>query len=242
MNGVEVLQHEIGHLPFETEVSKVLRFGAENRLTVFCDNRLHPSTIPQGQVHRYKQFLHSNSNQHRIVQEYSFDFFNYAGIQRSVFLYTTPLIYIEDIALNTTLLNNIGVLDYNISISQPKSTSKNVFTNNEVFYLRLQLRNRKGALAAKAVSKKGDYFVGKLQIDKVNPWWPYLMNKTYGYLYTLEVYLHSANNDLLDVYRMKVGFRSLTWTNTSLFINGEPVYLRGFGRHEDSDVSFHILI
>lgn len=26
----------------------------------------------------------------------------------------------------------------------------------------------------------------------------------------------------------------MSWTNTSLLINGKPVYLRGFGRHEDA--------
>ena len=35
------------------------------------------------------------------VQTYQFDFFNYAGIHRSVQLYTTPLQYIDDITIST---------------------------------------------------------------------------------------------------------------------------------------------
>lgn len=40
-----------------------------------------------------------------------------------------------------------------------------------------------------------------------------------------------------DVYRMPVGIRTIKWTNTSFLINDKPAYLRGFGRHEDSDVN-----
>ena len=39
-------------------------------------------------------------------QTIQFDFYNYAGINRAVKLYTTPETYIDDIAVQTTLLNN----------------------------------------------------------------------------------------------------------------------------------------
>lgn len=41
-----------------------------------------------------------------IVQTYTFDFFNYAGIHRSVVLYTTPNVYIKDVTVKTDLVNN----------------------------------------------------------------------------------------------------------------------------------------
>lgn len=44
------MQHEIGHLPFENEISKYLNFGVENRITVACDNTLLKDTVPQGSV------------------------------------------------------------------------------------------------------------------------------------------------------------------------------------------------
>lgn len=50
INGVQVAQHEIGHLPFQADVTNVLKFGSENRVTVLCDNRLLPTTIPQGRI------------------------------------------------------------------------------------------------------------------------------------------------------------------------------------------------
>lgn len=45
-----VVKHEIGHLPFEADVTDVLVYGEENRITVSCGNVLHENTIPQGKV------------------------------------------------------------------------------------------------------------------------------------------------------------------------------------------------
>lgn len=41
------------------------------------------------------------NNGPKTIQTYTFDFFNYAGIHRSVFLYTTPIVYIDDVDLTT---------------------------------------------------------------------------------------------------------------------------------------------
>lgn len=42
--------------------------------------------------------------------------------------------------------------------------------------------------------------------------------------------------EVVDKYVHPVGLRELSWTNTSFLINGKPLYLHGFGRHEDSDI------
>ena len=63
------------------------------------------------------------------------------------------------------------------------------------------------------------------------------MHEQPAHLYTLEIYLYDSDDLLLDVYRLKVGVRKLEWNNSTLLMNNKPLYLRGFGRHEDSDVS-----
>jgi beta-glucuronidase len=40
-----------------------------------------------------------------------------------------------------------------------------------------------------------------------------------------------------DVYRLPIGIRKITWNSTTFFINNRPTYIRGFGKHEDSNVS-----
>lgn len=77
---------------------------------------------------------------------------------------------------------------------------------------------------------------GYVEIEDVKPWWPYLMHPEPGYLYTMEVYLNNANSETIDIYRLKIGVRTLHWNSREFSINGKPIYFRGFGRHEDSDV------
>jgi beta-glucuronidase len=43
-------------------------------------------------------------------QDFQFDFFNYAGIHRSVKLYTTPVVYIDDITIVTDIKGTDGNL------------------------------------------------------------------------------------------------------------------------------------
>lgn len=47
---MEATHHKIGHLPFEVDLTTLLKFGEENRLTVMVSNVLGENTIPQGQV------------------------------------------------------------------------------------------------------------------------------------------------------------------------------------------------
>lgn len=235
-------------MPFEAEVTQYLKYGAENRLTVMCNNTLTRFTIPQGEV---VKLLTDYGN--KTFQTYTFDFFNYAGIHRSVVLYTTPKIYIKDIKITTDIkttqadiyeleLNeNVGIINYTIVIggANTNEVHDELLSSVDLYFVHLQLRDKLGAVVVKQHCKEMP-FNGSLIVEDVNLWWPYLMNLDYGYLYTLEIYLHSSiDNSLIDVYRMKVGIRKVEWDNLNLRINGQDLYLHGFGRHEDSDVSLN---
>lgn len=77
LNGDILINHEIGHLPFEAEISSFVVFGGKNRVTVAVDNSLLKTTVPQGKI------VNMESDDGTVkVQTYSFDFFNYAGIHR----------------------------------------------------------------------------------------------------------------------------------------------------------------
>jgi beta-glucuronidase len=61
------------------------------------------------------------------------------------------------------------------------------------------------------------------------------MRENHGYLYTMKITL--ATGELKDIYRLKVGIRSLKFSNEKgVLINHEKFYFTGFGRHEDSDI------
>jgi len=50
INGESAIKHEIGHLPFEADITNLLKYSDENRITVLCDNVLVQTTIPQGKI------------------------------------------------------------------------------------------------------------------------------------------------------------------------------------------------
>ena len=45
-------------------------------------------------------------------------------------------------------------------------------------------------------------------------------------------------DSLLDIYRIPVGIRTIKTDNTKFLINGKEFYFKGFGKHEDADVSY----
>ncbi|CRK95286.1 CLUMA_CG008644, isoform B [Clunio marinus] len=220
INGNLVARHSIGHLPFETEITSHINYAKENRVTVLCDNVLLQTTIPQGKI------VEQDSDNGRIpIQQYTFDFFNYAGIHRSVHLYTTPNTFIKEIILDTDVdSEGNGIVGFRIIANNNDTTN----------YAKVMIYDReRNIVDTQAVDGS---LTGTATIRNVKKWWPYLMSSDPAYLYTIEVKLSTRAEENVDVYRMKFGVRTLKWTNTSFLINDKPIYFRGFGRHEDSDI------
>ncbi|XP_047099076.1 beta-glucuronidase-like [Schistocerca piceifrons] len=221
VNGELAMAHEIGHLPFQTSVTGLLKFGASNRLTVAVDNTLLQTSVPQGSLHHV-----DTANGTREYQSYSFDFFNYAGIHRPVLLYTTPSVFIDDLNVATDYsLDGTGTVRYNVTYAG---------YSMEAPQCRVDLLDADGVVVGSSDSSNG--LQGEIRVPDAHAWWPYLMHPRPGYLYTLQVRLTSSEWGTEDVYRLPVGIRRLAWDNSSLLINDRPVYLRGFGRHEDADI------
>lgn len=224
MNGEHVVQHTFGHLPFEVDVSNNLNYGNENRVTVLCDNTLTLFSVPQGQISEA-----TGDNGNVSIQHYNFDFFNYAGIHRSVQLYTTPVTYIKEVNIGTTLVDEGGRGHIEFEIV-PNDDS--VVNSANVFIYDKEMNQ----VASQTVAMDSG-IRDVATINNVRRWWPYLMNSDPGYLYTIEVRISTRTEEDIDIYRMKFGVRTLRWTSTEFLINDRPVYFRGLGLHEDSDVS-----
>ncbi|XP_050437115.1 beta-glucuronidase isoform X1 [Adelges cooleyi] len=220
-----VMSHDIGHLPFQKEVTTYLRFGRSNRITVAVNNELTAITVPQGSF----QNLTISNTTTKVIQLYTFDFFNYAGIHRSVFLYTTPIVYIDDVDIKTDFTEDgKGLIHYTVSYGGSLSSGETINCSVSV----LNGDNVRDRYTVSLDDPEG--LSGTVEIENAKLWWPYLMNDQPGYMYTLEIKLSTTWN-VDDIYRIPVGIRTIKWTSDSFLINDKPVYLRGFGRHEDSD-------
>ena len=80
-----------------------------------------------------------------------------------------------------------------------------------------------GALAARSDS-------GELRIPNVHPWAP-----GEGYLYHVQFSL-LTDGRLQDTYPLRVGVRTVRIRGSKILVNDKPVYLKGFGMHEDIEV------
>lgn len=61
---------------------------------------------------------------------------------------------------------------------------------------------------------------------------PHLWQPMNAYLYRLKISL-LAEGELIDTYTQKFDVRKVEVKNAGVYINDQPVYLKGFGRHED---------
>lgn len=222
VNGVHVVEHEGGHLPFEADISKLVQSGplSSCRITIAINNTLSPHTLPPGTI-LYKTDP-SMYPKGYFVQNTKFDFFNYAGLHRSVVLYTTPTTYIDDITVTTDVDQDIGLVNYQIIIQ-----------GSDHFQVDVSLLDEEGKVVAKGAGAEG-----QLQVPSAHLWWPYLMHEHPAYLYSLEVKMmaQTAVGPVSDFYTLPVGIRTVAVTESQFLINGKPFYFRGVNKHEDSDI------
>ena len=203
VDGTQVVEHEGGYTPFEADISDLVQPGAEHRITVAVDNTLSWQSIPPGLV---------EDTPDGPKQIYFHDFFNYSGLHRTVWLYTTPRAYVRDVTVVTGLDGSTGSVRYEVD----------AVGDLEV---RVTL-SESGAEVARATGATGE-----LTIDGVRPWQP-----GEGHLYELAVELWGDGDAPADSYLLAVGIRTVAVDGTRLLINGEPFYFKGFGKHEDSAV------
>lgn len=141
-----------------------------------------------------------------------FDFFNYSGLQRSVCLVCTPVKAITDLSVIPRLTDNGAEVQYSVKSTNGGDAEVLVF-------------DEAGKQVAAA---KGED--GCISIPDARLW-----NVRDAYLYRFVVRLYQ-NGKLLDEWYDYIGIRTVEIHGHDILINGEPVYLTGFGKHEDGDI------
>lgn len=139
----------------------------------------------------------------------NFDFFNYSGIMRPVKLMVVPSVRITDVAI---VAHADGRLSCRVETSGAGEISARVLDGE----------------GRELAAFTGAAFEGR--VEGVTPWSP-----EQPALYRLAVRLAGADGE--DVYEEPFGFRDVTLENCRVCLNGKPVYLKGFGKHEDSPVN-----
>jgi beta-glucuronidase len=215
LNGQSLGSHEGGHLPFEFEISSFVK-QTGNQLIIRVDGRLAFDRVPPGNVTGDPaDFFASHAGNYPQAQ---FDFFPYCGIQRPVMLYATSHNYLRDIVVEAQFQDTLGKIHVQ---------AKQVGGESAMARFHLSGHEHDSMLEVPFTSERIEV---NLDVPDVVLWSPQNPN-----LYDLSVAL-IQNGNVLDSYSLKVGVRTIKVVGDQLLLNDEPIYLKGFGRHEDFPV------
>ncbi len=214
LNGVHLGQHEGGHLPFEFDVTPHVRREG-NVLVVRVEGKLAPDRVPPGNVPPDPLDTFASSS----YPPGSFDFFPFCGIQRPVLLYATPHDAITDLTVVTEIVEDRGLVRVRLDR-----------TAGDPATARFALRGH-GVEALAELPAAGDTVEAVLTVPDAALWSPEAPN-----LYELTVEL-VRGGAAFDRYTLPIGIRTIAIAGDALLLNGRPIVLKGFGRHEDFPVA-----
>ena len=210
INGQYAGAHEGGHLPFAFEITDHIAWGQPNTVAIQVEGKLTPTRVPPGNVERGGMggFMGGYPNT-------SFDFFPYTGIQRPVMLYAVPQNRIEDVTVVTEISGADGIVHIRAVQSNGNHPGKATLTGmGQTFEVDLAFADG-GATSV------------TLTVPDARLWSP-----DDPHLYQLTVTLHDGPQTL-DRYTLDVGIRTVAVEGDKILLNGKPIFLTGFGRHED---------
>jgi beta-glucuronidase len=212
LNGEKLGDWEVAYLPFEFEVTHLVKYGEPNRLVVAVNNEQTMEMINQGRTYRGAERPLGRAHQGTpLVYQ---DFYPYGGIHRPVRIQILPSTHILSIKATPGLIQDIGTLAYSIEV-----------TGDDYDDILISL------VDGEQVICQTQEPAGELKLTQVTPWSP-----QDPYLYTLRVEL-IHEGQVVDRYNLDTGFRSIAVTETEFLLNDKPVFLWGFGKHED----FHLI-
>ncbi len=131
-----VVEHEGGYTPFEADISHLAAPGRALRVTAVVNNELTFQSVPPGVIQVQPDGTRT--------QRYYHDFFNYAGLHRSVWLHSTPVDHIDDVTVVTDVDGSTGVVQYRVEVAGGDAA------------VRVALRDADGTVVAEASGPAGE--------------------------------------------------------------------------------------
>ncbi len=222
VNGRPAVSHEGGFLPFLAAVTELVRYNAWNKVVVRVNNELNETCIPCGTTKILK-------NGKKMNRPY-FDFFNYSGLQRPVKLIAYPKEHVEDYSVVCEFEGEDALVHYRVETTGEHPVSVEILDED----------GRKAACAEnQAVSPENregsaapvHAVEGVLRIPGAHKW-----EVGNAYLYQLRIRIQDGEK-LIDEYTDSIGLRTVEVKGKNILLNGRKIYLKGFGKHEDSDIA-----
>ncbi|MGN6814100.1 MAG: beta-glucuronidase [Thermomicrobiales bacterium] len=214
VNGVLVGTHEGGHLPFAFAITEHVAWDGPTTIAIEVENELRPDRVPPGggQPTGIAAMMQNNPPGR-------FDFFPYAGIHRPVSLYAVPAVHLDDLIVVTDRDGADGVVRVTARVAGDWTGQGTAALDTPDGPLTAGLTFTAGTAEA------------TLRVPNARLWQPGDPN-----LYPLTVTLRDGER-VHDTYTLPSGIRTVTVQGDRLLLNGEPIFLKGFGKHEDFQLS-----
>lgn len=164
------------------------------------------------------------------------DFWRISGIERDVYLYSTPRVHIFDFFAKSTLTNfyRDGNLDLDVTL-------KNYSDENSRCELKMSLL-KEGKVVLEEnqtvrIKKNSEDNISLYsEIPGVKQW-----SAEIPELYTLVLELTERKGQDLEVISTKIGFRTSEIKHGQFLVNGVPVTIKGVNRHEHDEFEGHVV-
>jgi beta-glucuronidase len=195
-----------GHLPFVAEITDQLAWDRKNIIVISVENKQLPERVLPGPG--------TGGGVAGVMGRYpatTYDFFPYAGVHRPVVLYSVPAEYIDDITVVTTIEGTDGVVNAKVETAGQYSGRGKVRLND----LEADFTFRVGSAES------------TLRVPTARLWSPRDPH-LYGLTATLE-----EKGRVTATYTLDIGIRTVEVRGNQFLLNGQPIKLTGFGKHED---------
>ncbi len=167
------------------------------------------------------------------------DFWRISGIERDVYLYSTPKVRIRDFFVNADLDSQYrnGILSLDVDLKNHTHQLRS--GNYEVAY---RLVDKQGKLLAtdsqKALINKKSKLSLNFNKEILNPrkW-----TAETPHLYSLLISLKDKKGHVSEVVSCKVGFRKVEIKDAVFYINGVATLIKGVNRHEHDQIKGHVV-
>ena len=167
------------------------------------------------------------------------DFWRISGIERDVFLYSTPQVRIRDFFVQASLDENYtdGLFQLEVELKNHLNKGK-----SGKYQIEMKLLDEDAKLV---VSDIKDAEINRKPKIKVvyssNIKNPKKWTAETPYLYTLLISLKNAKNKTTEIVTCKVGFRNVEIKDGVFYINGVAVLIKGVNRHEHDQYKGHVI-
>jgi len=158
------------------------------------------------------------------------DFWRISGIERDVYLYSTPDTYISDYTVTSPLDETLrdGRLGLTVDVSGLKPARGKGAAKTGLSY---RLLDARGATVTAGSTTATDVNEFNVTVDNVTPW-----SAENPYLYTLVLNLTDAKGAITETIGCNVGFRTSAVVDSLYMLNGRPIKIKGVNRHAHSSI------